>query len=98
LPHSSPSKETVSVIPQQWECDAKTHLVEQDSEGNLESGQYNPCNQASIYGSALHKWRGILGREDDKTKDEGYYLNDWGIDRDVDEERIPFHWSRIGKN
>jgi len=97
LPHSSPYNETVLVIPQQRERDGKTHLVEQYCEENLENQQHNPCNQASICGSALHKWRGILQRENDETEDEGYYLNDRGIDRDIDKERILFRWSRVGK-
>ena len=30
----------------------------------------------------------MLEREKDETKDEGYYLNGWGFNRDVDTERI----------
>lgn len=65
--------------------------MRQETHLDLKSQQYNPCNQASTCGSALHKWRAMLERDNDETKDEGYYLNDWGFDRDVDTERILFH-------
>lgn len=47
-------------------------------------------------GSAFHKWRGILERENDETEEEGYYRNDRSIDCDVNKERILFRWSRVG--
>jgi len=39
----------------------------------------------------------MLERENDETKDEGYYLNDSGFDRDIDKERILIRWSRVKK-
>ena len=67
-PHLSPYKETDSVSPLQRKRDERTHLVEQHGKENLENQQYNPCNQASICGSALHKWRRVLERENDETE------------------------------
>ena len=97
MPHSTPYKEIVSVIPQQRERDGKTHLVEPYCEENQENQQYNPCNQALICSSALHTWRGILQRENEETEIEGYYLNGRGFDRDDDKERILVHWTGAGK-